>query len=209
MPPTTEMPAAEELAPKEAPPPSITPYDFPTPYEMFGAKSVADLNAPFDLPTPMEMFGDVDLDRATKFVRDTGKANITHLEQGLNVKRQVAAQLLMDLEKAGVVTPLKGNKREIVKEAPTAPEVAAAPEVPKVETPKVETKPAEETKPVVQHAIEGVPVVKAPVNELKLSQDVPQFKAEANAEGVVEPLKGKFADYGVAPIQLWRRLDGS
>ena len=205
MPPVTEMPAAEELAPKEAPPPSITPYNFPTPYEMFGARSVADLNAPFDLPTPMEMFGDVDLDRATKFVRDTGKANITHLEQGLNVKRQVAAQLLMDLEKANVVTPLKGNKREVIKEAPAAPEVAAAPEVPKVETPKAEVPPAGP----VQHAIEGVPVVKVPVNELKLSQDVPQFKAEANAEGVVKPLKGKFADYGVAPIQLWRRLDGN
>ena len=202
MPPVTEMPAAEELAPKEAPPPSITPYDFPTPYEMFGARSVADLNAPFDLPTPMEMFGDVDLDRAMKFVRDTGKANITHLEQGLNVKRQVAAQLLMDLEKAGVVTPLKGNKREVVKEAP------AAPEVPKVEAPKVETKPAE-TPPVVQHAIEGIPSVPVPVNELKLSKDVPQFKEGADQEGVVEPLKGKFADFGVAPIQVWRRLDGS
>jgi hypothetical protein len=201
MPPTTEMPAAEELAPKEAPPPSITPYDFPTPYEMFGARSVADLNAPFDLPTPMEMFGDVDLERATKFVRDTGKANITHLEQGLNVKRQVAAQLLMDLEKAGVVTPLKGNKREVIKETTTTP----AAEAPKVETKATETPPAGP----VQHAIEGVPVVKAPVNELKLSQDVPQFKAEANAEGVVKPLKGTFADYGVAPIQLWRRLDGS
>jgi len=201
--PITEMPAAEELVPKEeAPPPSITPYNFPTPYEMFGAKSVADLTAPFDLPTPMEMFGDVDLARAKKFVRDTGKANITHLEQGLNVKRQVAAQLLMDLEKAGVVTPLKGNKREVVKEAP------AAPEVPKVEAPKVETKPAE-TPPVVQHAIEGIPSVPLPVNELKLSKDVPQFKEGADQEGVVEPLKGKFADFGVAPIQVWRRLDGS
>jgi hypothetical protein len=204
--PVTEMPAAEELAPKEAPPPSITPYDFPTPYEMFGARSVADLNAPFDLPTPMEMFGDVDLDRATKFVRDTGKANITHLEQGLNVKRQVAAQLLMDLEKAGVVTPLKGNKREVVKETPTMP----AAEAPAVETPKVETKPTE-TPPAgpVQHAIEDVPPVWLPVNELKLSKDVPQFKEGADQEGVVKPLKGEFAKYAVAPIQVWRRLDGS
>ena len=206
MPPTTEMPAAEELAPKEAPPPSITPYDFPTPYEMFGARSVADLNAPFDLPTPMEMFGDVDLDRATKFVRDTGKANITHLEQGLNVKRQVAAQLLMDLEKAGIVTPLKGNKREVIKETPTTP----AAEAPAAEAPKAETKPTE-TPPAgpVQHAIEDVPPVWLPVNELKLSKDVPQFKEGADQEGVVKPLKGEFAKYAVAPIQVWRRLDGS
>jgi len=210
--PVTEMPAAEELAPKEeAPPPSITPYDFPTPYEMFGARSVADLNAPFDLPTPMEMFGDVDLDRATKFVRDTGKANITHLEQGLNVKRQVAAQLLMDLEKAGIVTPLKGNKREVIKETPTTPTAEApAAEAPAAEAPKVETKPTE-TPPAgpVQHAIEDVPPVWLPVNELKLSKDVPQFKEGADQEGVVKPLKGEFAKYAVAPIQVWRRLDGS
>jgi len=203
--PVTEMPAAEELAPKEAPPPSITPYNFPTPYEMFGAKTVADLTAPFDLPTPYEMFGDVDLERAKKFVRDTGKATVSHLAEGLNVKKQTAAQLLLDLEKAGVITPLdKRNKREIIKEAPAA-ETPATPEVPKVETPKAEAPPVGP----VQHAIEGVPVVKAPVNELKLSQDVPQFKAEANQEGIVKPLKGKFADYGVAPIQVWRRLDGS
>lgn len=204
-PPVGETPAVEELAPFEAAPPSITPYDFPTPYEMFGAKSVADLTAPLNIPTPMEMFGDVDLDRATKFVRDTGKATVSHLAEGLNVKKQTAAQLLLDLEKAGVITPLdKRNKREIIKEAPAA-ETPATPEVPKVETPKAEAPPVGP----VQHAIEGVPVVKAPVNELKLSQDVPQFKAEANQEGIVKPLKGKFADYGVAPIQVWRRLDGS
>jgi Large polyvalent protein associated domain 38 len=202
-PPVTEMPAAEELAPFEAPPPSITPYDFPTPYEMFGAKSVADLTAPLNIPTPYEMFGDTELARAEKFVRDTGKATVSHIAEGLGVHPRTAAELIRDLEKAGVVTPLnKRNKREIIN-APTA-------EAPTAEAPKVETKPAE-APPAgpVQHAIEGVPVVKVPVSELKLSQDVPQFKAEANKEGIVKPLKGKFADYGVAPIQLWRRLDGS
>ena len=202
-PPVGEAPAVEELAPFEAPPPSITPYDFPTPYEMFGAKSVADLTAPLNIPTPYEMFGDTELARAEKFVRDTGKATVSHIAEGLGVHPRTAAELIRDLEKAGVVTPLnKRNKREIIN-APTA-------EAPAAETPKVETKPAE-APPAgpVQHAIEGVPVVKVPVSELKLSQDVPQFKAEANKEGIVKPLKGKFADYGVAPIQLWRRLDGS
>jgi hypothetical protein len=198
------------------------------------------------------------LEQATQFVRDTAKVSVSHLAEGLGIKKQAAAQLIMDLEKAGVVTPPmatpnnKTKRRFVIPDPSTiagklenkpftkyvfpdgsvantpeeidaykaeqfrqkyapqtieqpATETAAAPEVPKVETPKVEAPPAGP----VQHAIEGVPVVKAPVNELKLSQDVPQFKAEANAEGVVKPLKGKFADYGVAPVQLWRRLDGS
>jgi hypothetical protein len=198
------------------------------------------------------------LEQATQFVRDTAKVSVSHLAEGLGIKKQAAAQLIMDLEKAGVVTPPmttpnnKTKRRFVIPDPSTiagklenkpftkyvfpdgsvantpeeidaykaeqfqrkyapqtieqpATETAAAPEVPKIETPKAEAPPAGP----VQHAIEGVPVVKVPVNELKLSQDVPQFKAEANAEGVVKPLKGKFADYGVAPIQLWRRLDGS
>jgi hypothetical protein len=197
------------------------------------------------------------LERATQFVRDTAKVSVSHLAEGLGIKKQAAAQLIMDLEKAGVVTPPmttpnnKTKRRFVIPDpstiagklenkpftkyvfpdgsvantpeeidaykaeqfqrkyapqtvAPPATETAAAPEVSKIETPKAEAPPVGP----VQHAIEGVPVVKVPVNELKLSQDVPQFKAEANAEGVVKPLKGKFADYGVAPIQLWRRLDG-
>ena len=52
-------------------------------------------------------------------------------------------------------------------------------------------------------------MVEAPVSELTLSRDVPQFKSGANESGVVEPLGGKFDRTGVAPIQVWVRNDGS
>ncbi len=52
------------------------------------------------------------------------------------------------------------------------------------------------------------PVIEAPISELALSEDVPQFKKGADGEGVVEPLGGKFDRRGVGPIQVWRRRDG-
>lgn len=58
--------------------------------------------------------------------------------------------------------------------------------------------------------IEGVDEIDLDPAELKLSKDVPQFKEDANEEGVVEPLQGKKYEYiGTPPIQVWRRLDGS
>lgn len=52
-------------------------------------------------------------------------------------------------------------------------------------------------------------VVELPLNKLTLSEDVPQFKSGADGEsGVVEALGGKFDRTGVAPIQVWERLDG-
>lgn len=58
--------------------------------------------------------------------------------------------------------------------------------------------------------IEGVEEINIAPQDLKLSEDVPQFKEDADAMGVVEPLKGKKYDYvGTPPIQVWRRLDGS
>ena len=51
-------------------------------------------------------------------------------------------------------------------------------------------------------------VVEAPISELTLSEDVPQFKKGANDKGVVEPLGGTFDRRGVGPIQVWRRRDG-
>jgi hypothetical protein len=55
----------------------------------------------------------------------------------------------------------------------------------------------------------SLPVVEVPLEGLRLSADVPQFKAGADAKGVVEPLGGTFDRTGVAPIQVWERLDGS
>lgn len=59
-----------------------------------------------------------------------------------------------------------------------------------------------------QHADSGIPVTEVRVADLQLSTDVPQFKSGADERGVVEPLEGEFDRRGLAPIQVWRRLDG-
>ena len=74
--------------------------------------------------------------------------------------------------------------------------------------PKAEAKPEEKAEPKQQGQIKGLAVVEAPIDEVTLSSDVPQFKEGANASGVVEPLGGKFERTGVAPIQIWVRKDG-
>lgn len=66
----------------------------------------------------------------------------------------------------------------------------------------------EEKLPKGKGNIANLEVVEAPVGELSLSNDVPQFKSGANDKGVVEPLGGKFDRTGVSPIQVWVRKDG-
>ena len=57
--------------------------------------------------------------------------------------------------------------------------------------------------------VPNLATVEAPIKDLKMSKDVPQFKSGASAAtGVVEPLGGKFERTGVAPIQLWERNNG-
>lgn len=51
-------------------------------------------------------------------------------------------------------------------------------------------------------------VIEAPLSELKLSDDIPQFKSGADQDGVVEPLTGKYDPVGMAPIQVWVRSNG-
>lgn len=75
--------------------------------------------------------------------------------------------------------------------------------------PKAESKPEEKAEPVEKGKVKGLAVVEAPIDEVILSSDVPQFKEGADASGVVEPLGGKFERTGVAPIQVWVREDGS
>lgn len=58
-------------------------------------------------------------------------------------------------------------------------------------------------------ATSGTPVVEAPVKDLKLSTDVPQFKSDAGSNGVVDKLEGKYDRALAAPIQVWQRTDGS
>lgn len=57
--------------------------------------------------------------------------------------------------------------------------------------------------------VSDLQVVEAPIDRLKLSTDVPQFKAGSDpTTGVVEPLSGTFDRRGVGPIQLWERNNG-
>jgi hypothetical protein len=69
--------------------------------------------------------------------------------------------------------------------------------------------PAPVEPPPVQNLTGGLPIQEIPIKDLKVSDEVPQFKIGATKEGVVEPLGGKFERTGVAPIQVWRRTDGS
>ncbi|WP_017445792.1 LPD38 domain-containing protein [Gayadomonas joobiniege] len=57
--------------------------------------------------------------------------------------------------------------------------------------------------------ITGIKTSLASVNELSLSDDIPQFKSGSDSEGVVEPLTGEFDPIGMSPIQVWVRNDGS
>jgi hypothetical protein len=83
-----------------------------------------------------------------------------------------------------------------------AESIPETPTVPPAKTPKLFEPPAE------QHEAVDFPAIPVPVADLKLSEDVPQFKAGATAKGVVEPLTGQFTAEGTAPIAVWRRLDG-
>lgn len=46
------------------------------------------------------------------------------------------------------------------------------------------------------------------LEELTLSEDVPQFKSGASKDGVVEQLRGEYDEVGMAPIQVWVRKNG-
>lgn len=108
------------------------------------------------------------------------------------------------------VTPAaKPPEEPVTPVTPTFTPTQAAARLP--ETPAVApiTKPKEFEPATVDLEADGMPTVEVPLTQLRLSEDVPQFKIGATAEGIVEPLGGKFERTGVAPIQVWRRLDGS
>ncbi|MDZ4252890.1 MAG: hypothetical protein U1A72_10020, partial [Sulfuritalea sp.] len=57
-------------------------------------------------------------------------------------------------------------------------------------------------------AAEALQTVAIPLEQLKVSKDLPNFKGGANARGVVQPLQGEVDLRGVAPIAVWERLNG-
>lgn len=96
--------------------------------------------------------------------------------------------------------PTEEAKPEIVETA-KPPAVAVTKEEEEVAADAVKEKP-------VQNFILNYPIVELPLDQLSLSKDVPQFKGDADTEGIVEKLEGTFDQRGVAPIQVWRRNDG-
>lgn len=98
--------------------------------------------------------------------------------------------------------------QEIEEAAPPQPEESAVeiPEEEAAETPE----PIEENVPLLD--IGESPIVEVPIEQIKLSEDVPQFKEEADPEtGVVkgEELGGKYERFPApAPIIVWERTDG-
>lgn len=58
-------------------------------------------------------------------------------------------------------------------------------------------------------AIKGYEIAEIPLERIKLSKDVPNFKEGAKENGVVEPLNAiKYERLGTAPIILWERTNG-
>jgi hypothetical protein len=91
-----------------------------------------------------------------------------------------------------------------------AEQAAIPPEAPRFAPPEVDlfgNPIAPETAP--RAAIADLATQEVPLAGLRLSAEVPQFKKDANAEGVIVPLGGKFDRTGVGPIQVWERLDGT
>ncbi|MFA4972523.1 MAG: hypothetical protein WC683_07900 [bacterium] len=67
--------------------------------------------------------------------------------------------------------------------------------------------PPPETPTIIDPA--AVPSVEVPLDQLTLSEEVPNFKEGANAQGVIEPLRAeRYQRLGTAPIVVWERLDG-
>ena len=97
--------------------------------------------------------------------------------------------------------PAEEAKPEVVEPA-KPPAVAMTKEEEEVAADAAKGKPE-------QSFVTGYEPVEVPLDQLKLSKEVPQFKADADQEGIVERLEGKFDRINTAPIQVWRRLDGS
>lgn len=132
------------------------------------------------------------------------KFEASELWQNLTKEEQAKfKEVLNDVEKTKVKTEAKPELEVDIKEQPIDKAKMPEQEAVEIELPKE----PESEKPVKQQ-VTGLEVVEAPISEIKISKDVPQFKEGADIKGVVEPLGGKFERTGVAPIQIWVRKNG-
>jgi hypothetical protein len=133
-----------------------------------------------------------------------GKALEATLNEAIKAGATVAeiAESINSAKQPAAVTPETTAPVTTVKPTLAAASLPETPTVPPVNTPKL-FEPAPE-----QYALDGLPIAEVPIKDIQQSKDLPQFKSGADAKGVVERLEGKFERTGVAPIQLWKRLDG-
>lgn len=115
---------------------------------------------------------------------------------------------------AVMATPTPAPKKE---EPPApiigAPPVASTPPASTTPEPVPAAAPVEPAAPAAEPATksnaDGLDPVQVPVAGIKISKDVPQFKADADpVTGETEPLKGPFDKRDFGQIQLWERNNG-
>ncbi len=96
-------------------------------------------------------------------------------------------------------------------EAPAATEVVTPPQAQQPAALDIPEEVKEDKTLASQPTYTEGSVSEVPVSELKLSEDVPQFKSDANQAGVVQTskLEGKFDRRLASPIQVWQRDNGA
>ena len=136
-------------------------------------------------------------------------------EHAQQVAAIVRARMRTRAARLGVLPEDLYNERPLQIRDETQAEIVAAAEAIPPEAPRFVPPPEVDLfgEPVLptnapRVAGEAIPTVAVPLSSLKLSTDVPQFKAGANARGVVQPLQGEVDLRGVAPIAVWERLNG-
>ena len=154
---------------------ATTPYDV----ELYEAEQFKQKYAPQITPaavpetqvTQPELFENSPLEQAKKFVLETNKATVSHIAEGLNIKRPEAAALIQQLEKEKVISPLnKRNQREVLRGAPTteAPATPATPATPETAA------PAEAVEQPQSTTETAAPAEAAPVPQGSLAQEAQQ-----------------------------------
>lgn len=144
---------------------------------------------------------------ADKARADTGQTPLGD-DHAQAVAALVRARIRTRSERLGVLPEDLYRERPLQIKDEAAAEIAATEAAVPPGAPRFEP-PGTDMFGVPRVAVEGLATKEVPLDNLVLSKEVPQFKKDANAEGVIVPLGGKFDRTGVGPIQVWERLDGT
>jgi len=216
---TTEEPA-EPTTPQvpllENKPLSVPKYVFPdgtvatTPYdvERYEEEQFQKKYAPQIIPAAVpetqlaqpELFENTPLEQAKKFVLETNKATVSHIAEGLGIKRPEAAALIQQLEKEKVVSPLnKRNQREVLRGTP-AIETPATPTKPETAAP-AEAVEQPQTKPETAAPAEAAPAEAAPVPQGSLAQEAQGSLFREQGEKPAVGMRVEEVDTHIAPFR--------